>query len=114
MTAGAMDLEDQWAIMRVIREYGDENLVVMLGCQDTESTQTHAETVTLGDPSLAGPLAGTSLSLPVYHILEPEIKNYFSQNIKDTLLKPLEKTIDVESICSRMQDVRTKAKCRDI
>jgi betaine reductase len=33
-----------------------------------------AETVTTGDPSFSGPLAGVSLGLPVYHILEPEVR----------------------------------------
>jgi glycine reductase len=30
--------------------------------------------VTTGDPSFSGPLAGVSLGLPVYHILEPEVR----------------------------------------
>ena len=33
-----------------------------------------AETVTLGDPTFAGPLAGVQLGLTVYHVCEPEVK----------------------------------------
>ncbi|HAA04515.1 MAG TPA: hypothetical protein DCZ69_17085 [Syntrophobacteraceae bacterium] len=36
-----------------------------------------ARTVTIGDPSFAGPQAGVSLRLPVFHIVEPEANRLF-------------------------------------
>lgn len=48
--------------------------MVLLGTPTPESSELYALTVTQGDPSWAGPLAGIALNLPVYHILEPEVK----------------------------------------
>jgi len=50
------------------------DIIVVLGASDVDGALISAETVTSGDPSFSGPLAGVSLRLPVYHILEPEIK----------------------------------------
>lgn len=47
---------------------------MLLGTPTTESSELYAVTLTQGDPSWAGPLAGLALNLPVYHILEPEIR----------------------------------------
>lgn len=49
-------------------------IIVVLGASDLDGALISAETVTSGDPSFSGPLAGVSLGLPVYHILEPEIQ----------------------------------------
>jgi len=47
---------------------------VVLGASDIDGALISAETVTTGDPSFSGPLAGVSLRLPVYHILEQPSK----------------------------------------
>ena len=54
---------------------GTEDMVVLLGTPNAESSKLYGLTVTEGDPSWAGVLAGVSLELPVYHITEPEIKS---------------------------------------
>jgi len=59
-----MDLEDQDVIKKVIDENDPGDLVVVLGSPDAESAEIYAETVTLGDPTFAGPLAGVSSRLP--------------------------------------------------
>ena len=41
------------------------DVIVVLGASDLEGALISAETVTTGDPSFAGPLAGVSLGLPV-------------------------------------------------
>jgi betaine reductase len=69
-----MDMENQTTIKRLVDENGADNLLVVLGAADLEGAEIAAETVTVGDPSFAGPLSGVSLRLPVYHILEPEVK----------------------------------------
>jgi betaine reductase len=46
----------------------------VLGHLDVGGAELAAETVTTGDPTWAGPLAGVSLGLPVFHILESEVK----------------------------------------
>lgn len=69
-----MDLTNQQRIKELAESRGAENLVVVLGYCNAESAEIYAETVILGDPTFAGPLAGVSLKLPVYHIFEEEIR----------------------------------------
>jgi len=56
---------------------------VVLGASDLDGALISAETVTDGDPSFSGPLAGVSLKLPVYHILEPEIRDATPKEVYD-------------------------------
>jgi len=58
-------------------------LIVVLGASDLDGALISAETVTDGDPSFSGPLAGVSLKLPVYHILEPEIRDATPKEVYD-------------------------------
>ena len=68
-----MDLENQAAIKSIADEIGVENLMVVLGMPG-EGLRLAVETLTTGDPSWAGPLAGVSLGLPVFHILEEQVR----------------------------------------
>ena len=65
-----MDLEEQGAIQRLVEEGDRDRMVVLLGTPTPGSTVMVALTLTQGDPSYAGPLAGVPLGLPIYHILE--------------------------------------------
>ena len=65
-----MDLENQKRVLDLSEKYGKENVVVVLGTAEAESAGLTAETVTAGDPTYAGPLAGVSLGLVVYHVFE--------------------------------------------
>ena len=69
-----MDLENQKRVKDFAEQYGPENVVVVLGAAEGEAAGLAAETVTAGDPTFAGPLAGVQLGLTVYHICEDEIK----------------------------------------
>ena len=69
-----MDLENQRRVLEFTNQYGAENIVVLLGAAEGEASGLAAETVTLGDPTFAGPLAGVQLGLAVYHVCEPEVK----------------------------------------
>ena len=51
---------------------------MVLGSPDANSAELYAETVTHGDPSWAGPLAGVPLGLPVYHVVEPWLKTLWT------------------------------------
>ena len=57
------------------------DILVVLGASDLDGALISAETVTSGDPSFSGPLAGVSLGLPVYHILEPKIKEAVPEDV---------------------------------
>ena len=63
-----MDLENQRRIKELAQQHGEDNLVVVLGASEGEAAGLAAETVTAGDPTFAGPLAGVSLGLRVYHV----------------------------------------------
>ena len=58
-----------------------DDIIVVLGASDIEGALISAETVTSGDPSFSGPLAGVSLRLPVYHILEPTIQQAVPEDV---------------------------------
>jgi betaine reductase len=105
-----MDLEDQWKIKRCAEQYGAENLVVVLGCPDAESAAIQAETVTIGDPSLAGPLTGKLLGLPVYHVMEEPIRRLIPPAVYQECIQDKAAGIDAEAIGQRMQEVRSRAR----
>ena len=74
-----MDPENQTQVKNIAEQAEGDNIarsdiIVVLGAGDLDGVLISAETVTSGDPSFSGPLGGVSLGLPVYHILEPEIK----------------------------------------
>ena len=82
--------------------------MVVLGAPDADSAELYAETVVHGDPSWAGPLAGVSLGLPVFHILEPEIKGQIDPAIYKEHLELMEIALDVEKIAKNLDRVRSK------
>ena len=101
-----MDQENQKRVKEFADEYGAENLVVVLGAAEGEAAGLAAETVTLGDPTFAGPLTGVQLGLTVYHVCEPEIKDEFDQDVYDEQVGMMEMVLDVDDIVSEMQAIR--------
>ncbi len=104
-----MDLEDQGAIKNKVEEVGRDNVMVVLGSPDPEAAEMYAETVTLGDPTYAGPLAGVSLRLPVYYIFEPEIKQQIPLEVFREQVEMMEMVLPAEEICARVKKVRERA-----
>ena len=100
-----MDLENQKRVKEFAEEYGAENLVVVLGAAEGEAAGLAAETVTLGDPTFAGPLTGVQLGLTVYHVCEPEMKEEFDEAVYDEQVSMMEMVLDVDDIISEMQVV---------
>jgi glycine reductase len=103
-----MDLGNQSRIKELAEKYGPENLVVILGGAEAEASGLAAETVTNGDPTFAGPLAGVSLGLAVYHILEPEIKDKVDQSVYDEQVGMMEMVLDVDAINNEVKTYREK------
>ncbi len=101
-----MDLDDQSLILRTAQEYGSEQLIVVLGQPDPDSAEMAAETVHNGDPTYAGPLAGVSLGLPVYHILEDEIQSQVDPEKYETEVGLMALTLDKDKIREGMDRVR--------
>lgn len=101
-----MDLENQKRVKEFAEEYGAENLVVVLGAAEGEAAGLAAETVTLGDPTFAGPLTGVQLGLTVYHVCEPEMKEEFDEAVYDEQVSMMEMVLDIDDIISEMQAIR--------
>ena len=99
-------MENQRAIKGLIDENGADNLVVVLGAADLEGAEITAETVTVGDPSFAGPLSGVSLRLPVYHILEPEVKKVIPSDVYEEQAGFMEMVVDTEQIGQKFKEIR--------
>lgn len=103
-----MDLENQKRVKEFYDQYGKDELVVLLGAAEGEAAGLAAETVTLGDPTYAGPLAGVSLGLTVYHICEPEIKAEIDEGIYENQISMMEMVLDVEDIIDEMMAIRNQ------
>jgi glycine/sarcosine/betaine reductase complex component A len=103
-----MDQVVQEELKKAAEKYGNENIVVILGSPDEDSADIFAETVTVGDPTYAGPLAGVALGLPVYHILEDEIKDEIPEDVYQDQIGLMELSLDKESICNAIKQAREK------
>jgi hypothetical protein len=101
-----MDLEIQQRVKDLTEKYGAENVVVLLGGSEAEASGLSAETVTAGDPTYAGPLAGVDLGLRVYHVLEPEVKEEYDPAVYDEQCSMMEMVLDVDAIVSEVKNIR--------
>jgi hypothetical protein len=99
-----MDLENQKRVLDLSEKYGKENMAVILGTSEAESAGLTAETVTAGDPTFAGPLAGVSLGLRVYHIFE--LKDQIDESVYDEQCGMMEMVLDVDAINSEVKSIR--------
>ena len=103
-----MDLENQKRVKEFTEEFGAENIVVVLGAAEGEAADLAAETVTLGDPTYAGPLAGVQLGLDVYHIVEPEMKEAINSELYEEQVGMMEMVLDVDDIVDEMTSIRSQ------
>ena len=81
-------------------------MVVVLGSPSAESAEVYARTVTEGDPSWVGPLAGISLGLPVFHILESEMKDQIDPKVYKEQVSIMESVLETDEIIQAMKSVR--------
>ena len=103
-----MNFENQGVIKRLADQYGPENLAVVLGNGEASGVEVFAETVTEGDPSYAGPLAGVSLKIPVYHVLEEDVMTVIPEAMREEKLQLSSLVIDVEPMRQVLQAAREK------
>lgn len=101
-----MDLENQRRVKELAEKYGAENCLVLIGASEAESAALAAETVTAGDPTFAGPLAGVPLGLKVYHAVEPEFKESVDADAYDDQIGMMEMVLDVDSIVEAVSEFR--------
>ena len=103
-----MDLENQKRVKALAEQIGKENIVVLLGGADAEASGLIAETVIAGDPAYAGALTGVQLGLPVYHILEPEIKQEIDPAVYEANIGMMEMVLAVGDIVKEVSTIRSK------
>jgi len=101
-----MDLANQARVKELAEQYGKSDLVVILGGAAAESSGIAAETVSNGDPSYAGPLAGVQLGLKPYHILEPLVKNDCDPEVYEEQVGMMEMVLDVDAIVKEVSSIR--------
>ena len=101
-----MDLENQARIQALVEEHGPENVIVVLGGAEAEASGLAAETVTVGDPTFAGPLAGVELGLKTYHVVEGELKEEFDSEVYEEQVGMMEMVLNVEEIEEEMKSMR--------
>lgn len=101
-----MDLENQARIIELSEKHGPENLVVVLGGAEAEASGLAAETVSNGDPTFAGPLAGVQLGLPAYHIFEEAIKSFVDEQVYEEQISMMEMVLDVAEIVKEVATYR--------
>ena len=70
----------------------------MWGVTNEQYLEVGSRTVMDGDPSWSGPLAGESLHLRVFHVLEPVIRESIPQDVYDEELMLLELAVGDEKI----------------
>ena len=104
-----MDLSTQETIKRLVDQHGADALLVVLGAPDAESAGIAAETVVLGDPSWAGPLAGAQLGLPVYHILEDELRAAVPAEVWEEQVGLMADVLEVDAIADAVREFREQA-----
>lgn len=103
-----MDLEVQGRIKQLAEEHGKDDLVVLLGAPTVDAAQVQFETMTRGDPTYSGPLAGVELRLEVYHVFEPAMKAAIDAERYGDLIETLELGLDADSIITALQKARAE------
>jgi len=101
-----MDLQNQQRVLDAAEKYGPDQMVVLLGSADADGAALHAETVTSGDPTYAGPLAGVSLRLPVYHVLDEVIRAEADVAVWQEQIGMMEMVLDSPALIRAVAQVR--------
>jgi len=101
-----MDLQNQQRVKEAAEKYGPDELLVVIGASDAEGAGIYAETVTAGDPTYAGSLAGVPLGLPVYHILDPLIKAEADQAAWEEQISMMEMVLNPEKLAGAVKGMR--------
>jgi len=101
-----MDLANQQRIKDAAEKFGAGEVIVILGSSDAEGAGIYAETVTNGDPTFAGPLAGVALGLPVYHIFEEAVRAEADPAEWENQVSMMEMVLDTAALAKSVADMR--------
>ena len=103
-----MDLQNQQRIKDAVEKFGPEKVVVILGSSDAEGAEIYAETVSNGDPTFAGPLAGVQSGLPVYHVFEQEIRDECDAAAWEEQISMMEMVLEPEKLSDAVSGIRAQ------
>ncbi len=103
-----MDLENQNRVKKAVEDFGAENVIVIIGAAEGEAAGLAAETVTNGDPTYSGSLAGVQLGLRCYHVFEEEFKQEVDASVYDEQVGMMEMVLDVDGVIAEMKDIRSQ------
>ena len=103
-----MDLQSQEVIKRLAEQHGTDRLLVLLGAPDPEAAEIAAETVVLGDPTYAGPLAETQLGLEVYHVLEDDIRKEIPPEVFEEQIGVMADVLDGPGLAEAVAGMRAQ------
>jgi glycine reductase len=103
-----MDLRSQETVKRLADTHGRDRLVVVLGAPDPEAAEIAAETVVLGDPTYAGPLAEAQLGLEVYHVLEDEIRRAVPADVWEAQIGLMADVLDAPALAASVAGMRAR------
>jgi len=99
-----MDLENQARVKALAEQHGKDDLIVVLGGAEAEASGLAAETVSVGDPTFAGPLSGVSLGLKAYHIFE--LKDEVDSAVYEEQVGMMEMVLEVDAINEEVKNYR--------
>ena len=91
------------------QSHGVDEMVVLLGTPNAESSRLYALTLKSGDPSWVGALAGVELGLPAWHITEEEVKRHIPTETYEEHVALMEMVMDVGEICEALRGVRAES-----
>jgi glycine reductase len=94
----------------VAERYARDELMVLIGTPNPESSELVATTLTEGDPTWAGVLAGVRLELPVFHITEEDIKALIPPEVYASQVGLAEVALDTRAIAEALRKVRSRVR----
>jgi len=100
-----MDLQNQQRVKDAAEKFGTDCIVV-LGSSDAEGAEIYAETVSNGDPTFAGPLAGVPLGLPVYHIFDQVIRGECNSTAWEEQISMMEMVLEPDALAAAVKGIR--------
>jgi betaine reductase len=103
-----MDLQNQQRIKDAAEKFGADNIIAVIGASDAEGAGIYAETITAGDPTFAGALAGVPLGLPVYHILDPLLKAEADPQAWEEQIGMMEMVLDGAKLANAVAEMRAQ------
>lgn len=109
--SGTIDEETNQEIKQITEKYGEENIIVILGCAEADTSTLIVRTITesiLGEnePDAIHNLSGAEFGMNIYHMLEPEIKDECNSTVYDKHCKVMEIVLDSDKIIKELKSIR--------